>query len=317
MEGSNEKREEPKPYSEMMNNQMTRSPFMPAFQNAHYPNYYPAAYSGVPMSPISSSFPLYCQPPKPKRQLNKFTIFEKLQAIERVNFGETKAHVARSINVAESTLRGWFKNGDKLRTLYETEEMPMQASTSSPNEYSISAMYNLPTKIPKKEGESCFTDTPPVTQTQAKSFNNYNYSWLEFYRNFEKLPLQYFDTSMTSNKIDEGPELGKRFLRWMEDRMAKADKNFHIHMGHLEAFRNILNDIFRVQVARPTQERRHIVGDDEEDRKEVKAPVEIKVQLTKPVVERKHIVGDDEEIKDEPKSLENTDEDEDDEQDAF
>lgn len=269
----------------MINNQM-HSQFLPAFQNTNYPTYYPA-YSGLPMR---SSFPQYALPPKPKRQLNKFTILEKLQAIDRVHCGETKAHVARSINVAESTLRGWFKNADKLRTLYETDEMPMQgASTSSHSEFN---------KIPKKDGESSFSEPPHMLQ--AKSFHNYNYSWLEFYRNFEKLPLQYFDTSINSNRMDEGPDLGRRFLRWMEDNVTKSTKTFKIDIHHLEAFRSMLGDIFRVQVAPVPQERKHIVGDDEM----------VKLEKSKPV-ERKHIVGDDEDIKDELKSTENSDEDDD------
>lgn len=285
--------------SQMLQNQM-HSPFVPAFQNAQYPTYYPA-YSGLPMR---SSFPQYALPPKPKRQLNKFTIFEKLQAIDRVHCGETKAHVARSINVAESTLRGWFKNADKLRTLYETEEMPLQggASTSNPSEFS---------KIPKKEdSQSSFSEPPHMMQ--AKSFHNYNYSWLEFYRNFEKLPLQYFDTSINSNRMDEGPDLGRRFLRWMEDNVAKSNKTFNIHIHHLEAFRNMLGDIFRVQVVPFPQARKHIVGDDEGKVDEM-----VKLEPSK-LVERKHIVGDDEDVKDEPKSMEYTDEDDDlDEDDGF
>lgn len=297
--GSSENREE----NPMINSQM-HSPFMPAFQHAQYPSYY-QPYPGIP---VSSSFPLYSHPPRAKRQLNKFTIFEKLQAIERVNCGETKAHVARSINVAESTLRGWFKNGDKLRTLYETEEMPMQAASKlNSSEYSISSMYNLPNKMPKMDGEASSSH-----MHQAKSFYNYNYSWLEFFRNIESLPLQYFDTATSSSKIDEGPEFGKKFLRWMEDKIAKGDKHFNIHMGHLEAFRSLLCDIFKGQAVPHPQERKHIVGDDEE-----KVVENVKVEKPRPV-ERKHIVGD-EDMKDEPKSAENSDNeyDEDDEDEAL
>lgn len=307
MEGdSSFKREDSKP-NPMMNNikQHVSPSFMPpAFQHAQYPQYY-QAYPGMSMG--SPSFPFYAHPPKPKRQLNKFTIFEKLQAIERVNCGETKAHVARSINVAESTLRGWFKNGDKLRTLYETEELPMQQSCSKSNPGDFSAMYNVPGKIIKKEGESSFTEPSPSHMLQAKSFNNYNFSWLEFYRNFENLPLQYFDSTFVSSRVEEGPELGKRFLRWMEDRMGRGDRNLNIHMGHLEAFRSLLGDIFRGHTVGHTvghpQERKHIVGDDNEVTMEEKP---------KPV-ERKHIVGDDD-VKDEPKSIGNTDDDDDDDE---
>lgn len=274
MEGySYQSQEDSKCNSDMFNNQM-QSTLIPAF-----PVYYPA-YSGLPMR---STFPPYSLPPKPKRQLNKFTIFEKLQAIERVNSGETKAHVARSINVAESTLRGWFKNADKLRTLYETEEIP---NTGTGAEYSSSSSKNV-----KKEEESSFSE--PCHMLQAKSFNNYNYSWLEFFRNFEKLPLQYFDTSVSCNSIEEGAELGRKFLRWLEEYMAKGDKTLNINCRHVEAFRNLLTDIFRVPAAHvPQVARKHIVGDDEDKEMDQEA---VKLEKSRPI-ERKHIVGDDEDI---------------------
>lgn len=61
---------------------------------------------------------------RPTRSLNAI---EKLKAITRVSVnGETKASVARSLGVPESTLRGWCKNQDKIRNqvrmLCPTEE---------------------------------------------------------------------------------------------------------------------------------------------------------------------------------------------------
>jgi hypothetical protein len=50
-----------------------------------------------------------------KRQLQQFSVQDKLDAIQRVNEGESKASVARDIGVPESTLRGWCKSEDKLR----------------------------------------------------------------------------------------------------------------------------------------------------------------------------------------------------------
>lgn len=44
----------------------------------------------------------------------KFTYQEKLEAIHRVRNGESKASVARSIAVPESTLRGWCKNEARI-----------------------------------------------------------------------------------------------------------------------------------------------------------------------------------------------------------
>ncbi|CAH2094750.1 unnamed protein product [Euphydryas editha] len=52
---------------------------------------------------------------KGKRPMRSHTPSEKVEAIQRVNDGESKASVARDIGVPESTLRGWCKNEDKLR----------------------------------------------------------------------------------------------------------------------------------------------------------------------------------------------------------
>jgi transposase-like protein len=56
-----------------------------------------------------------------KRQLQQFSVQDKLDAIQRVNEGESKASVARDIGVPESTLRGWCKSEEKLRNSCDNE----------------------------------------------------------------------------------------------------------------------------------------------------------------------------------------------------
>ncbi|CAB3365181.1 Hypothetical predicted protein [Cloeon dipterum] len=63
-----------------------------------------------------------------KRQLQQFSVQDKLDAIQRVNEGESKASVARDIGVPESTLRGWCKSEEKLRNSCESENSPLAAS---------------------------------------------------------------------------------------------------------------------------------------------------------------------------------------------
>lgn len=53
---------------------------------------------------------------RPVRQ-SLLSVREKIDAIDRVHEGESKAAVARDIGVPESTLRGWCKTEDKLRSL--------------------------------------------------------------------------------------------------------------------------------------------------------------------------------------------------------
>ncbi|XP_074104883.1 protein distal antenna [Cotesia typhae] len=52
-----------------------------------------------------------------KRPLRSLTTAEKIEAIQRVHEGESKASVARDIGVPESTLRGWCKSEEKIRGL--------------------------------------------------------------------------------------------------------------------------------------------------------------------------------------------------------
>lgn len=54
---------------------------------------------------------------KGKRPLRHLTASDKIDAIQRIHDGESKASVARDIGVPESTLRGWCKNEDKLRSM--------------------------------------------------------------------------------------------------------------------------------------------------------------------------------------------------------
>lgn len=61
---------------------------------------------------------------KGKRPLRHLTASDKIDAIQRIHDGESKASVARDIGVPESTLRGWCKNEEKLRNM-SRQSQPM------------------------------------------------------------------------------------------------------------------------------------------------------------------------------------------------
>lgn len=63
---------------------------------------------------------------KGKRPLRHLTASDKIDAIQRIHNGESKASVARDIGVPESTLRGWCKNEDKLRSM-SRQHAPMDS----------------------------------------------------------------------------------------------------------------------------------------------------------------------------------------------
>ena len=49
------------------------------------------------------------------RKRKAYSISEKLALVNRVRSGETQAKVSRELGLAESTLRGWLKDEEKLR----------------------------------------------------------------------------------------------------------------------------------------------------------------------------------------------------------
>ncbi|XP_033216185.1 protein distal antenna [Belonocnema kinseyi] len=59
-----------------------------------------------------------------KRPLRSLSITEKIEAIDRVHDGESKASVARDIGVPESTLRGWCKSEPKIRGMARNSSTP-------------------------------------------------------------------------------------------------------------------------------------------------------------------------------------------------
>lgn len=63
---------------------------------------------------------------KGKRPLRHLTASDKIDAIQRIHDGESKASVARDIGVPESTLRGWCKNEEKLRNM-SRQSQPMDS----------------------------------------------------------------------------------------------------------------------------------------------------------------------------------------------
>ncbi|EZA60665.1 hypothetical protein DMN91_007643 [Ooceraea biroi] len=86
-----------------------------------------------------------------KRPLRNLSAQQKIDAIRRVHEGESKAAVARDIDVPESTLRGWCKSEHKLRSQagnlrnFEQEVSPSSSESerSSPSSSSPSVS-NLP-----------------------------------------------------------------------------------------------------------------------------------------------------------------------------
>lgn len=64
---------------------------------------------------------------KGKRPLRHLTASDKIDAIQRIHDGESKASVARDIGVPESTLRGWCKNEEKLRSMSRQSQPGMDS----------------------------------------------------------------------------------------------------------------------------------------------------------------------------------------------
>lgn len=113
---------------------------------------------------------------KGKRPMRALTAGDKIEAIQRVNDGESKASVARDIGVPESTLRGWCKNEDKLRymssrhstpdTDKSCDEPPEKRSRATPP-----AEAGLDLSAPERspDAEPRASDAKPADLTRAKT----------------------------------------------------------------------------------------------------------------------------------------------------
>lgn len=73
--------------------------------------------------------PLHVSPRKLKRKA--YSIKEKLNTVERVKAGEPRSKILRDMGIPDSTLRGWMKDEDKLRTFaYNVDIKKKKARTA-------------------------------------------------------------------------------------------------------------------------------------------------------------------------------------------
>lgn len=80
------------------------------------------------------------------RQYGHITIEQKLAAIKRIKAGETKASVSRSIDVPESTLRGWCKNVERIQLAADgtkSSKSPINAVRNDRPKYNYKVKQNL------------------------------------------------------------------------------------------------------------------------------------------------------------------------------
>jgi len=91
--------------------------------------------SSTASTPRDSAYNIACdrKPETYKTSSRLMSPEQKLEAIKRVQNGETKAGVARSIGVPESTLRGWCKSEQKLQFQIRMRSNNEQAGPSSGN----------------------------------------------------------------------------------------------------------------------------------------------------------------------------------------
>lgn len=223
-----------------------------------------------------------------KRPVRQLSIHEKLEAIQRVHEGESKASVARIIGVPESTLRGWCKNEDKLTALAnksspspepEKPDGPSEAKRSRlENEslwYWLSSQHQQPMAHGLKENENSswfwrwykqygFQMPPkesliePLPLVKSKStldnvffnLNNNNRVREEWKEN------RATETGEGSEDEDDPPETadealkhGEKFLRWLE---CCSDPS--VTAVQLLQFRYLLNNVRSCAERRATRQ---------------------------------------------------------------
>lgn len=89
-----------------------------------------------------------------KRPLRALSAAEKMEAIQRVHEGESKASVARDIGVPESTLRGWCKSEHKIRGMARNSSTP-DSEAHSPASSSGQANHLMTASNLSSEDEAC------------------------------------------------------------------------------------------------------------------------------------------------------------------
>lgn len=112
-----------------------------------------------------------------KRPMRSLTAEEKVSAIDRVHNGESKAAVARDMGVPESTLRGWCKSEEKLRSQARnsgnfersspigSESDRSSASQTPPSDNPLSASGSTKRELSRE-------DTSGLTVKRARYDNN-------------------------------------------------------------------------------------------------------------------------------------------------
>uniref|UniRef100_A0A0C9QA39 Dan protein n=1 Tax=Fopius arisanus TaxID=64838 RepID=A0A0C9QA39_9HYME len=87
-----------------------------------------------------------------KRPLRALSASEKMEAIQRVHEGESKASVARDIGVPESTLRGWCKSEQKIRGMARNSSTPDSEAHSPASSSGANQPLNLNNHSSEEEG---------------------------------------------------------------------------------------------------------------------------------------------------------------------
>lgn len=104
---------------------------------------------------------------KGKRPMRALTPGDKIEAIQRVNDGESKASVARDIGVPESTLRGWCKNEDKLRYMSSRMSSPDTDKSNDGETPEKRARTESPAAAPHSPAASGLDLTNPAVVTPS------------------------------------------------------------------------------------------------------------------------------------------------------
>ncbi|XP_018345004.1 PREDICTED: protein distal antenna-related-like [Trachymyrmex septentrionalis] len=152
----------------------------------------------------------------------------KIHAVNRVHNGESKAAVARSINVPESTLRGWCKLTERVD---EFEVGPSQKRIKLENTSATNTMSNIPST---SAGQSIVNDAtiynsylyranlPDTTKSNVAAAilttfaKNSEYYALSGYTNFIETLARTNGTSLALNMLQQQQQLQQQLqvINW-------------------------------------------------------------------------------------------------------
>lgn len=157
----------------------------------------------------------------------KYSIDEKLKAIERFHRGEPKTVIGRSLGVPESTIRGWIKLEDKIKGEKRGQKRSHPSSSTSHETDDEDVLVNSNTEMKSLEHFRFMKD---YTFELSKYFlfateyftNAYENLSEDFKNLINTIPLEHRENLMIKSELENFPN--KMVIKYVEEYINNVDE---------------------------------------------------------------------------------------------